>query len=696
MNHSTVCLCGLLAMFISCASFAGEDVTPASDPAPEFKVDLVPNWRNKHPRLLFGKEDIPRMQAFAKGEGAARFAELEKYFKSCRAPEGTPDFLKDATDGQRHGLWKAPTVGMYYLLTGDKKALAIGIDYMKLFLRLDHWELGAELDSGMSSANVAIGAALLYDWLYDELEPEFRAQYRDKLLLMARRQYHLGHLNKAKSIGYWQGDPQNNHRWHRNAGLALCALAAADMEKTDDDWILAKLKEELDFVANYLPEDGTCHESSSYMIFGGAHLTLAMQAASRCLGADYLKNPFFKNQALFRMHVLLPGLTDSFHYGDSGGIGAYNNYLYQCAAQNGLKDIQAGLLETDKRNEGAFWVRWFDFVWLDPELKGGSYAQLHTTAFWPDLGMTHMRDGWEKDNVGAMFKCGPFGGIRLNEYRNEHNFKYVNVAHDDPDANSFLIYTGGELVAETSRYSKHKRSANHNTILVNGTGQMAVGRPEGGVWSQPATGQVDMLKMAQITAFKDAGDLVITEGEAAGSYLATKDRPKLERFRRTFIWAKGRYLLVLDDIRAAEEAELTWLMQSQAVAEREAGAHVYALEKKVASCEFQVAADKPLTAKVVDSTADGRGKPLGWKQLQLSAKTQQIRIASVFDPWKRGGVHIALAAPSGEAANVTVKGPDFEDVWTWPSAAPGTPTALVGKVKEATISLEPQDAPPVK
>ena len=54
-----------------------------------------------------------------------------------------------------------------------------------------------------------------------------------------------------------------------------------------------------------------------------------------------------------------------------------------------------------------------------------------------------------------------------------------------------------------------------------------------------------MSQMAKITAWKDAGEVMVVEGEAAGSYLAYRDRatgksrPALDRFRRTFIWVKG-------------------------------------------------------------------------------------------------------------------------------------------------------------
>jgi hypothetical protein len=184
-----------------------------------------------------------------------------------------------------------------------------------------------------------------------------------------------------------------------------------------------------------------------------------------------------------------------------------------------------------------------------------------------DIGVAFIRDGWEAGDVAGMFKCGPLGGFALNAFRNENKFQYINVAHDDPDANSFTLYKDGEYLAQTDGYSKHKQSRNHNTILINGMGQRVPGRGEAGVWTQPAVGNVDMTKMANLTAWQVADKVVAIEGEASGAYLDVTDkklgksRPKLDRYRRAMLWVKGDYVLVLDDIRAPQPVEITWLMQ---------------------------------------------------------------------------------------------------------------------------------------
>lgn len=671
-------------------------LTPEQDPAPETPAALVEPLRGVHPRLLFTADEIPAMrERIREGYGKTLFERLLAYLPSCTRPEHT-NFLKDATDAQRQGLWRLPTVALHYVLTGDRQSFDRTVAFMDFLLGLDHWETG-ELDCGMGAANLLAGAALAYDWLHGDLDPAFRARFRDKLLLMARRMYHHGHLAKLPGNHYWQGDPANNHRFHRDAGLVLAALAVAEEGNADDDWLLARTLEEIRFVVEWLPADGSCHESPTYSVFGNTHLMLAVDAAQRCFGERFLDHPFFRQAPLYKLQTMRPDLQGSFGYGDSGsGTGGYHNYLHRACAYHGLADLQAGIAEAERRNQSFFDFAWFSILWWRP-LPGGSLAAVPLHAFFPDVGLAICRTGWEPADVGAMFKCGPFGGYELNRYRQRRGMAYVNVAHDDPDANSFQIFAQGAMLAETDRYSNRKRSANHNTILINGAGQVTAGRPEGAGWSQPGG---DMARMAVITACARNDDgAVAVEGEAAGSYLANPrggpKRPALDRFRRAFVWVPGRYILVLDDIRAPEPVEVTWLIQGPELKTLDAAGGRYALASGGASCPFQVTATETLSAEVADSPADDHGKPLGWKQLQLKARTASLRLASVYDPWRRDGLSLTLQPAGPDRATVTVAGPQGADTWEW-TAGEGRfgPSRIAGRTPDGRQILLLQDPEP--
>ena len=684
-------------------------VVPVQDPAPEGKVpEIVTTLRGKHPRLLLSEESLPALRAFYQSEAGAPWRKkMEAYLPACNPPKDTK-FLTDATDGQRQGLWRLPTVALHYLITGDTESLKRTKAFLELFLSMPDWETGAERNSGMSAANIMIGAALAYDWVYSDLDPAFRDKFRDKLLWHARAMYHGGHLMGNPGQHYWQNDPANNHRWHRNAGLVLSILAIYE-NKPDEQWMLQQAVKDLEFVNKWLPQDGTSHEGPNYLTFGGNHLVLAMDAADRCLGTEFLKTPYYKNTGLFRTHVLLPGLKGVFQFGDSpeGSIGGYNNFFLKAASVNKQADVKDALLRLLEKQEGAFEFGWFSLLWDNPSLARGNMEKLPTTSFWPDIGFATMRTSWKDDAVAASFKCGPFGGYDLNRFAQD-NKTYVNVAHDDPDANEFLIAMGGELLVKTDGYSEHKASRSHNTILVNGFGQMSKGRPEGGQWSQPSSSP--MTEMGVITAWRDAGDIVAVEGEASGSYLDYKDkktgvsRPALDRYRRTFLWVKGGYILVLDDIRAPSAVDIDWLVQGEKLDSSDGMKDGrFVLKTATQSCAFQVVADRALSFTIQDSPADNHGKILGYRQLKASVKSASLRIASAYNPWQNKDlrVHLETGASPDEVV-VVVEGTGIKDRWQWKAGADRFTASVIRGVREAggkagfPFLLEPGNCVPPK
>ncbi len=646
-------------------------VEPLTDPRPDTSVDLVPALKNQHPRLLFSAAQIPAMRAFAQGEGKVFFDQLKDYLPTAVAPQDTK-FASNDTEAQRQGFWRLPTVALDYVLTGSPRSFERTRGFLEKLLATDHWQTGPEQDSGMGAANMLAGAALAYDWLYNDLDPDFRQKFRQKLLLQARRQYYRGHLKRGGGVAYWQNEPQNNHRWHRDAGLVLAALAVAG-DGPEDDWILAEARKELQYVVDWLPEDGTSHEGPSYTTFGAPYLVLALQASDRCLGTDFLNHDYFKNVSAFWLHTLTPGLKEVFQFGDGAGFGFIHNYLFKTASRHKQPDVQAALLDFSKLAPRAFSYAWFSLVWFDPSLKGGSIQNLPQSQFFPDLGLGIVRDGWATNNVAALFKCAPYGGLKLNQFRNERNFSYINVAHDDPDANMFLLYADGALLADDDRYAHKKLTSSHNTILVNGKGQ----KGEGQHWTQPLTGRdSDMTKTAYVTAHKQKGDVFLVEGEAGGAY------PDLQRYRRAMIWVKGRYILLLDDIRSAKANEITWLMQGKGVQIIDAAASKFRLQNGEASCYFQVASDTQWSSKVGVSTAEGGGKSLNYQQLQLSANTAQTRLTTLFDPWHRKNIKLTMepnASATGTGTKLIVQGDGFRDEWIWKTAP--------DEIKPASLSL---------
>lgn len=638
---------------------------PISDPEWDgSKISLTPYASDHHPRLLFDRENIQRIRDFYfSEEGFWVQTKLEGYLSSCVVPE-EPTFLRNATDGQRQGLWRLPTVAVHYAITGNTESRDRVIEYLRWLEEQERWEIGKETDSGMSAANIMIGAAIGFDCVYNDLDPEFRELFRSKLWHHARSMYYLGHQRGNGALGYWQNDGQNNHRWHRNAGMTLAALTAYS-GSAHQQWLMHKIIEELEAVMSWLPADGTTHESPSYLVFGMPHLMVTLDAADRCFGTQFLQHDFIKTVGEFRAQTITPGMNEAFHYGDSGGLGSYNDAFYLATGTHRQADYQAVLDQTRLNVPDAFSFVWMSAVWYHPELKGGAPENLPKSKFFDDIGLLIVRDGWDLEDVALMFKCGPHGGHLMNKLRDEKQLENVNVAHDDPDANVFTIWLQGEFVAENDRYSKHKRSSNHNTVLVNGVGQTTEGRKEGDVWTQPSIKGTSMADIAYVTATKEFEGMSIVEGEASNAY----STEAINRFRRTLVWNEGKYVMVIDDLGAETAQEFTWLMQGAELSKIESEPAHYLLAKGNAQAEFIVMTNHPTDTCIKISTADNRGKPLGWKQLQLKAETKSIALVSVFLPWG-GDVDLDVDFGSDErpSARIRIDSDSFHDVWSWESA----------------------------
>ncbi len=116
-----------LSIFIHIGLAVPATAIPESDPiygGPPIglREDLV----GEHPRIFFDAERLEAIRAFYlnPGSGANRFkAELDAYATGTRNAGTTVDFLTNATNAQRYGMWRLPTVALHAV---DRRARVRG------------------------------------------------------------------------------------------------------------------------------------------------------------------------------------------------------------------------------------------------------------------------------------------------------------------------------------------------------------------------------------------------------------------------------------------------------------------------------------------------------------------------------------------------------------------------------------------
>jgi len=660
--YSNALKCAVALLMTSCLTPIS-DAQPAQDPTFDGPpIGLISGLESKHPRLLFDAQRLAEIQAFYDSEaGADLRTSLSSRAKAVRGYVISASINSSEAGSQSFGTFRIPTVALHFLLTGDQDSLDSAVAHLDFLSKLDPWSTGSEVNSGMPAGNLLAGAALGYDMLYDYLEPRLRDSLRDKIWQQTRAMYYRGFLDSGNNgSAYWRDDPQNNHRFHRLGGFVLGTLVTYNGDPSQD-WLLSKAIEELNFVTNYLPPDGSNHEGITYINYGHRQLLLAAWAGERTLGTPYLTTPYIKNTPLFIASSLTPGFSSRFRYADDGSSGGLNEDQLLPVLHNQLADIQALI---DERNYGTSGQAWWELVIHSPKPTGGSIENLPKNISFPDLGVSFFHEGWNAGQIAAMFKCGPLGGRRLNEYRDDYDYNYINVAHDDPDANTFMIWGGESFPIEADAYAYSKRTSSHNTILVNNTGQSAQGRSDGGQWTQPATTNTSMQNMAFLTNWKNTGPIALAEGEAEGAYPTTP----LTRFRRAFIWNEGKYILIFDDIRAQSNVAISWLIQSPQLTMENESTGEFLAGKGNSTDPFQFIATQPATFTIGVSTADNRNENLQYKQLKANfTNVQNLQIASLHRLWD-DTLTMTLVSSDNNHATITITGPDFEDVWSWTAA----------------------------
>ena len=439
----------------------------------------------------------------------------------------------------------------------------------------------------------------------------------------------------------------------------------------------------------------------------------------RCVGTTYLKDTGVRNAWAQQIYWWVPGRMGDISWGDDqNGAGAPGNYSHNDGSffmgPSLSKDPLAQAAMLMKLNHSMsdpakpVLLPWTVLAFYDPTVVAGDYKSLPTYKLLPDIGAASMRDSWEDDAVVFTFKCGPYGGYKLNEYRNTNPVDghphYVNLAHDDPDANEFDLAVGGGFAFHPGNYTSpdksKKLSGEHSTITVDGKGQVG----EGGGFSQPV-GFEDMTKFSYLTGWKaDTSGQIIIEGEAGPAYCgqtigelrAANNKqapPVLKTYRRTVIWMPKEYILILDNIVSANGSKSIVWHGSSVKAEVTDGAGTVSTEKGD-QVKVQTVSNQTFTTAVQAITLVGRWGDNPINQIQYTANADAIKFATVLDPWKTGAT--VKIADSNGVATVTVHTDKGDDTWTWNEAKDLTTPSVITGTRGGTplVSLTEADKAP--
>ena len=209
-----------------------------------------------------------------------------------------------------------------------------------------------------------------------------------------------------------------NHRWFRDFGLTLATLAASE-GKPEEQWLLRKVRDELKYVSDWMPADGSTHEGPGYGALA-AFSGRPYKRADECLGTHFRDRPFFRNAASYAMALCSPDLSKAMCFSDCfTKVASPYSYALKLAAENHQVDVLDGVrhyLQVVAPRVLREGIPWLSILAEDPKPRRRRLSKLPKTNFFPDLGIAIIRDSWKPEGVAAMFKCGLPGGY-VNAWR---------------------------------------------------------------------------------------------------------------------------------------------------------------------------------------------------------------------------------------------------------------------------------------
>jgi len=373
-----------------------------------------------------------------------------------------------------------------------------------------------------------------YDWLYDALNDEERAE------VFAMCEERAWQTYRRLVRGNYLTNPGKSHDGRLIAYLSEMAVAMAGESEGAKTWLDYSLKALTTFYPHWGGYEGGWAEGVGYGLAYNRIYMPAFEVLFRACDFDLWKRPFFSKVRYFFFYcTALRGEIKPFGDGaERGGPGTsgggYASLLSYHAHRYNDRYVAwwVNQIEGWSGDSGEMSLVFEDDIEAIPPanlpaskaFRGVGWAGLHSDLTKPD------------EDTFLLFKSSPYG----------------SVSHSHADQNAFCIMKGGQALAIPSGYygpsygmphhSEWTRSTKaHNCVLVNGEGQV--------IRKAAANGR--------LTAFEDWKGLSYVAGDATAAYMG-----KMRRFDRHILFLRPGLFLLLDNLESPEPALFQWMLHA--------------------------------------------------------------------------------------------------------------------------------------
>lgn len=297
-------------------SFKDEADDPAADPSGVFDYSVLA--KKGHPRLLMDTQDFGELKEKMSGDNRLENMTLYKIHKlildNAAVIVSDPDPIKYQLDASgkrllaqsRIALKRLSTMAYAYRLTGKEEYLAKASSDLETVCGFSDWHPSHYLDV----AEMTLGVAIAYDWLYYKLDNDLRAKVRNRL------------LEYAIKTSYTHSFHETYNNWNQVCNGGIIAAAVATYEKNKAESVKAielGIDSNKKVMASIYSPDGNYGEGYSYWEYGTSYEIVLLSILEQAFGdmAGLEKTPGFMSTAEYMLYMDGAAKID-FSYADGG------------------------------------------------------------------------------------------------------------------------------------------------------------------------------------------------------------------------------------------------------------------------------------------------------------------------------------------------------------------------------------------
>ena len=588
-----------------------------------------------HPRLYLTQEKILELRELIKEEPYKSLWLNEKEWVDERLDEKPSDlYYYDP----KEMLWlrqvgdRIPHYAFCYLMTLNETYLQKAKEWVLSVSKYKDWGPYPDL----AKAHLLCGVSVTYDWLYHNFTSQERIMIRDRLALEARLMFLASIKTEEYKTMWWHNDYLQNHLWVDICGLGTAGFALYGEVPDAEIWI-NHANNVVKRILNSLGNDGASHEGVEYWSYGTLFLLKYLDLAKQLLGEEELfDNSWLRNTAYYRLYNMLPrsmwgdspGGEDSLDFADSV---RHDTHGPVCILRKLATEYRNGYAqwlaqEIQNADTGIYDHRWLNLIWYDPTVPATPPTDLPTMKHFSNLDLVIMRSDWSGEEILFAFKCGPYIGHKAIE-----EFDYdPGGGHVHPDVNHFVLIAYGKWLIIDDGYAD-KRTNQHNTIIINGFGQLG----EGSTWFNSKEIISEKRKSAIIRAESNpVYDYVI--GDAYNIY---PDNVGLRKFLRHVIYLKPDLFIIVDELETQTPSTFEWLLHYEGILQK-IQSNTFVLTNHGVNLKIEVILPHEFKHEVFQQSIARSGKVqkiVNVLKISNEQKVDKIRFLVVLHPGEKWG-----------------------------------------------------------